>query len=110
MPTHGKYAAGKYAWGMCDICGVRTRYRSMRSTTVRGKLTGLRVCETCFDPDHPQNFLPWYVSADAQALQNARPDTGLEASRKLYPPGNWPPYPSEQSAKQRFREYEENVR
>jgi hypothetical protein len=65
----------------------------MRSTTVRGKITGLRVCPVDWDVDHPQNFLPYYVTVDAEALRLARPDTGLEASRKMYPPGNWPPYP-----------------
>jgi hypothetical protein len=43
-----------------------------------------------------------YVVADAQALRIARPDAGLEESRRLYPPGNWidgrPPTPAEQAA------------
>jgi hypothetical protein len=105
MAGHGKYAAGKHSWGVCDLCGCRVRYRDMRTPTIRGKPTGLRVCPTDFDKDHPQNFLPFYVTVDAQALYDARPDTGLEASRKLYPPGNWPPYPEPPSrVRQRFRE------
>jgi hypothetical protein len=104
-----KFASGKHSWAMCDVCSVRTRYRDLRSTTVRGKLTGLRVCATCWDKDHEQNFLPYYVTADAQALYNPRPDTGLQASRKLYPPGNWPPYPAQQTARQRFRSDEEDT-
>lgn len=92
MPNN-RFAAGKYAWGMCDICGIRTPYREMKPTTIRGHLTGLRACPVCWDPDHPQNFLPYYVTVDAVALRDARPDTGLAASRQLYPPGNWPPYP-----------------
>jgi hypothetical protein len=47
------------------------------------------ACRTDWDPDHPQNFLDRYVTTDAQALRNARPDTGLAASRVMYPPGNW---------------------
>lgn len=97
MARSGKFAAGKYAWGMCDICAVRCRYRDMRTTTIRAHPTGLRVCPTCWDVDHPQNFLPYYVTADAQALRNARPDTGLAASRQMYPPANWPPYPPQPS-------------
>jgi len=93
MAGHHKFSGGKYSWGMCDICGIRTPYRTMKGTTVRGHNTGLRTCPTCWDPDHPQNFLPYYITVDAQALRDCRPDTGLEQSRKMYPPGNWPPYP-----------------
>jgi hypothetical protein len=52
------------------------------------------VCPTDYDEDHPQNFLADYVTVDAEALRDARPDTGLAASRVLYPNANWPPYPS----------------
>jgi hypothetical protein len=93
MPSYNRFAAGKYAWGMCDICAIRCRYRDLKPTTIRGHITGLRACPTCWDLDHPQNFLPYYVTTDAQALRFARPDTGLAASRQMYPPGNWPPYP-----------------
>jgi len=47
------------------------------------------ACETCWDKDHEQNFLDRYVVADGQALRRARPDTGLQASRVMYPSGNW---------------------
>jgi hypothetical protein len=99
MAHSQKFASGKYAWGMCDICSCRYKLTDLRPTTVRGKLTGLLACPTDFDPDHPQNFLDRYVVADGQALRHARPDTGLTASRtipsgpyppgSLYPPGNW---------------------
>jgi len=95
MAASNKFASGKYAWGMCDICGIRTKYAEMKGTTIRGHSTGLRTCPTCWDPDHPQNFLPEAVTVDAQALRDARPDTGLEASRRLYPDTSWPPYPDQ---------------
>jgi hypothetical protein len=102
MGRSSKFAAGKYAWGMCDVCGIRCKYLELKATTVQGKLTGLLSCPTCWDPDQPQNFLPLYVTTDAQALRNARPDTGLQASRELYPMGNWingqPPSPALQQA------------
>jgi len=102
-----RWASGKYAWGMCDLCGVRCKYREMREPTVRGMGTGMRVCPSCYDPDHPQNFLPEAVVVDAQALRDARPDTGLEASRRLYPNANWPPFPDPAGGRQmRFREEE----
>lgn len=100
MAVSPKFATGKYAWGMCDICGIRAKLLSMRPTTRMGRPTGLLACETCWDPDHPQNFLPKYVVTDPQALRNARPDTGLGTSRQLFPPGNWingqPPTPAQQ--------------
>jgi hypothetical protein len=84
-----KFAAGKYAWGNCDVCAIRCRLTELKPTTRLGRLTGLLACPTCWDNDHPQNFLPRYVRNDAQALRNPRPDTGKDASRRLFPPGNW---------------------
>jgi len=102
MAHSNKFATGKYAWGMCDICGIRFKLLGLKGTTVRGKKTGLLSCPTCWDPDHPQNFLDRYVCSDPQALRNARPDTGLSASRTMYPPGNWingqPPSPALEQA------------
>lgn len=89
MAHSNKFASGRWAWGMCDICGIREKLLRLKETTVRGKGTGLLACPTCWDPDHPQNFLDRAVVADAQALRNARPDTGLAASRTMYPPANW---------------------
>ena len=99
-----KFASGKYANAICDICGIRCRYTDLKGTTVRGQRTGLLACPTCWDPDPPLNFLDRYVTVDPQALRHPRPDTGKEASRVLYPPGNWingqPPSPSEREAMQ----------
>jgi len=101
MAHAAKFATGKYAWGMCDVCGIRCKLLELKGTTVRGRATGLLSCPTCWDPDHPQNFLDRYVTMDPQALQRARPDTGLQQSRELYPPGNWinghPPTPPQQA-------------
>lgn len=89
MAHSNKFASGKRANAICDRCGLRCYYTELRGETVRGKRTGLLVCDRCWDPDHPQNFLDKYVTADAQALRNPRPDTGLIASRQMYLPGNW---------------------
>ena len=105
-----KFASGKYAWGMCDICGERYKLFELKSVTVRAKATGLLACPTCWDEDHPQNFLDRYVTNDPQALRYARPDTGLAESRQLYPPGNWingqPPTPGQQAAMQLMKDEE----
>ena len=89
MAHSQKFAAGKWALGMCDYCSMRYKLTDLKPTTVRGKKTGLLACPTDWSEDHPQNFLDRYVVADAQSLRNARPDTGLQASRVLYPQGNW---------------------
>lgn len=100
----GKWASGKYANGICDICGIRDKLLELKGTTIRGKSTGLLACPTCWDPDPPLNFLDRYVTVDPQALRRPRPDTGLQASRTLYPPGNWingqPPTPGQQAEMQ----------
>lgn len=102
MAHAAKFATGKYAWGICDVCGIRCKLLELKGTTVRGQATGLLSCPTCWDEDHPQNFLDRYVTVDPQALRHARPDTGLEASRILRPPGNWingqPPTKEQQAA------------
>src|SRR5262249_2202891 len=74
MPAGAKFATGKYAYGICDICGVSCYYTELRGTTVRGRPTGLLSCPTCWDPDHPQNFLPEAITIDAEALRNSRPE------------------------------------
>lgn len=89
MAVSPKFASGKYAWGICDRCGIRARLMSLRVETKMGRQTNLMTCETCWDNDQPQNFLPKAVSNDPQALRFARPDTGETQSRILIPPGNW---------------------
>ena len=82
MSIASKWAQGKFAWAICDICGVRVRYKDLKYPTSMGYALGLAVCPTCYDPDHPQNFLPKMLRVDAEALKGARPDTGLAASRR----------------------------
>lgn len=89
MAVSPKFASGKYAWGMCDRCGIRARLLTLRVESKMGRQINLKTCETCWDADHPQNFLPKFVQNDPQALRWARPDTGEEPSRILTPPANW---------------------
>ena len=64
-----------------------------------GRQVNIKTCPSCFDGDHPQNHLPKFIQNDAQALREARPDTGAVQSRVMNPPGNWvnglPPTPQE---------------
>ena len=80
-----KFAAGKHAFGFCDRCGVRVKLSCMKTETVAGESINNRVCPTCYDPDHPLNFLGKMPIDDPQALRNARPDPALEESRIITP-------------------------
>lgn len=78
-----KYASGAKAVAFCDRCNFRFPLGQLRSETVRGKKTNWLVCNTCFDPDHPQNFQGMVPVEDPQAIRNPRPDPSLEASREI---------------------------
>lgn len=82
MPTAAKFATGKYAKGVCDVCGVSWPLNQLRTTTIRGRATHIRACPICWDPDHPQNFLPSALHMDAEALRDPRPED-FYASRIL---------------------------
>lgn len=83
-----KYAAGKHAFGYCDRCGFRYPLGELKYEFSVGQKTGLRTCPECYDPDHPQNFLHEVDMEEGIALEDPRPDVGLEESRKLY---SWNP-------------------
>ena len=61
------YASGKHSIAICDRCGFQYKY-----TQLREEWNGFRVCSECFEPKHPQ-LEPGSIAADAQALENARP-------------------------------------
>jgi|SRR5215813_3913295 len=84
MPGGAKFATGKFAWGVCDQCGFTWMLNDLRETTIRGRRTGMLMCPDCWDPDHPQNFLPEALVIDPEALRNPRPQDD-EPSRKLKP-------------------------
>ena len=80
MPS---FASGKYAIAICDRCGFEYPYNELRFEISDQKRTGFRVCYECLDQDQPQLQLGEYPVNVPQALRDARPDTSLEASRRL---------------------------
>lgn len=76
----GKFATGKFALGLCDICGFQYKLSELRELVVRKKLTGEKACPTCWDPDHPQNMQGMYRIEDPQALRDPSPDIGRAQS------------------------------
>lgn len=79
------FARGKKAFGFCDRCNFRAPLSRLKTEFVRGVAVNNRVCPTCFDKDHPQEFQGVVPVVDAIALRNPRPDPSLEASRVIPP-------------------------
>lgn len=78
-----QFASEKRAVGFCDRCGQRFKLKTLKSESVRGKSLRNRVCPSCWDPDHPQNWQGTQDLSDPQALRNPRPDNALQASRNI---------------------------
>ena len=65
------YAVGKYSEAIYDRCGFEVKYLELKE-----EWNGLLVCQECYEPKHPQ-LEPAYSSADAEALENPRPQVRL---------------------------------
>lgn len=79
----GRYASEKIAIGICDRCGFQYKLKTLKTLTVNKVPVSLRVCEECWESDHPQNYLGDFPVDDPQALRDPRPDNGLAASREI---------------------------
>lgn len=75
------YARGTRALGICDRCGLTYRLNRLQEQVINRTLSGLLVCPSCLDKDHPQYRLAEVDAVDPQALRNPRPDTGKIPSR-----------------------------
>jgi len=78
MPT--KYASAKHTIAECDICGQRYKLTELKKVTIKTKLTNIKACPECWDPDHPQLRLGMYPVNDPQAVREPRPDISYYAS------------------------------
>lgn len=82
-----RFAAGKKAAGLCDVCGFRYKLTKLRNVYSDGKRTSIKACPECWDKDHPQNELGKFPVHDPQALRDPRSDRAeLAASRALITP------------------------
>jgi hypothetical protein len=72
MPS--KFASGKYAIAECDRCAQRYKLKELRIQILKTKPYRIKVCKTCWDPDHPQLSLGLYPVNDPQAVREPRPD------------------------------------
>lgn len=75
-----KYASGKRAIAECDRCGQRYMLKELRKLVIKTKLTSIKVCPECWEPDQPQLQLGMYPVYDPQALREPRPDVSYYQS------------------------------
>lgn len=75
-----KYSSGKYAIAECDRCGFRYKLTELRKLTIKTKQVSIKVCSTCWEPDHPQLQLGMYPVYDPQAVREPRPDVSYQQS------------------------------
>ena len=78
MPN--QFASGKYAIAQCDRCDQRYMLKDLRIQVVKTRPYKIKVCKTCWDPDHPQLSLGMYPVNDPQAVREPRPDVSYWAS------------------------------
>ena len=81
MPS--KYASGKHSIAECDRCGFRYKLKELRKLTIKTKQVSIKVCQTCWEADHPQLQLGMYPVNDPQAVREPRPDLSYRQSGLL---------------------------
>jgi len=69
-----RYASGKKALAICDVCGFPYKLRQLKNLIVKGRDTNVKACPECWNPDQPQLHLGEYPVDDPQAIRNPRPD------------------------------------
>jgi hypothetical protein len=77
-----RFASGKKALGVCDICGFTYKLRELKNLIVKSRDTNLKACPECWNPDQPQLKLGSFPVDDPQALRNPRPDSNQYASSR----------------------------
>jgi hypothetical protein len=75
-----KFSSGKIALATCDRCGRTVKLRTLRTLTVKAKITNTRVCTECYEPDQPQLMLGTFPINDPQALKDPRVDQSVGPS------------------------------
>lgn len=69
-----RFTVGAKAIAECDRCGVRVKLKDLKKLVIKTKQVSIKVCNQCWDPDHPQLQLGMYPVADPQAVRDPRPD------------------------------------
>lgn len=69
-----RFSSGKNAISECDRCGFRYKLKDLKKLVIKTKQVTIKVCKTCWEPDHPQLQLGMYPVQDPQAVREPRPD------------------------------------
>lgn len=80
----GGYARGINALGICERCSIKTLRRLL---TYDGQFPDLLVCDECWDPKHPQEYL--VAMSDPVTIYDSTGDPDRAAANRLiipYPP------------------------
>jgi len=75
-----KYAAGKHSIAECDRCGQRYKLKELRKLVIKTKQVAIKVCQECWEQDHPQLQLGMYPVYDPIAVREPRPDLSYQQS------------------------------
>jgi len=79
-----RFASGNKALGICDVCGFQYGLRELKKLVIKGKITNIKACPECWNPDQPQLRLGEFPVDDPQALRDPRPDSAeKQASRDI---------------------------
>ena len=54
--------------------------KELKKQVIKTKLYSIKVCPSCWDPDHPQLQLGMYPVNDPQAVREPRPDVSYQVS------------------------------
>ena len=69
-----RFTQGKIALAECDRCGIRVKLKDLKNLVIKTKQVAIKVCNECYDPDHPQLQLGMYPISDPIAVRDPRPD------------------------------------
>ncbi len=69
-----RFTAGNKAIAECDRCGIRVKLKDLKKLVIKTKQVAIKVCNECWEEDHPQLQLGMYPVSDPQAVRDPRPD------------------------------------
>lgn len=79
-----RFTLGARAISECDRCGIRVKLKDLKNLVIKTKRVSIKVCNECWEADHPQLQLGMYPVADPQAVRDPRPDfAGYVESRDI---------------------------
>ena len=70
-----RFASGKKAIAMCDICGQQYKLKYLKTEVIKTKNVNILACPECWSPDQPHLQLGMFPVDDPQALRNPRNDS-----------------------------------